>query len=61
MAVPKKRTSKTKKNIRKSVWRKMTVKEAFKAFSIGQSLFNQTNSSESNPTKNAFSKSKGSE
>ena len=38
MAVPKKRTSKTKKNIRKSVWKKKTNQNALKALSIAKSM-----------------------
>nr|YP_009973998.1 ribosomal protein L32 [Eupodium kaulfussii]YP_009974088.1 ribosomal protein L32 [Marattia cicutifolia]QNH93883.1 ribosomal protein L32 [Eupodium kaulfussii]QNH93973.1 ribosomal protein L32 [Marattia cicutifolia] len=38
MAVPKKRTSKSKKRIRKSVWREKTKKIALKAFSLAQSI-----------------------
>nr|YP_010265903.1 ribosomal protein L32 [Botrychium ternatum]UHY94472.1 ribosomal protein L32 [Botrychium ternatum] len=38
MAVPKKRTSKSKKKIRRSVWRKKTDGIASKAFSLAQSI-----------------------
>nr|YP_009974267.1 ribosomal protein L32 [Ptisana novoguineensis]QNH94152.1 ribosomal protein L32 [Ptisana novoguineensis] len=38
MAVPKKRTSKSKKRIHKSVWREKTKKIALKAFSLAQSI-----------------------
>ena len=38
MAVPKKRTSKTKKNIRKSVWKNQINQQALKALSIGKPL-----------------------
>nr|YP_009974177.1 ribosomal protein L32 [Marattia laxa]QNH94062.1 ribosomal protein L32 [Marattia laxa] len=38
MAVPKKRTSKSKKRIRKSVWKEKTKKMALKAFSLAQSI-----------------------
>nr|YP_009973908.1 ribosomal protein L32 [Danaea sellowiana]QNH93793.1 ribosomal protein L32 [Danaea sellowiana] len=38
MAVPKKRTSKSKKRIRKNVWREKTKKIALKAFSLAQSI-----------------------
>jgi large subunit ribosomal protein L32 len=41
MAVPKKRTSKTKKNQRKSVWKKKINAQAKKAISIGKSLLNK--------------------
>lgn len=47
MAVPKKRTSKTKKNIRKSVWKNKTNKQALKAISLGKSAVNKTFSNES--------------
>jgi ribosomal protein L32 len=36
MAVPKKRTSKSKKNIRKSVWKNKAKKQAIKALSIAK-------------------------
>jgi hypothetical protein len=36
MAVPKKRTSKSKKNTRKSVWKNQAKKEAIKALSIAK-------------------------
>lgn len=42
MAVPKKRTSKTKKNIRKSVWKKKTDSNSLKALSLGRSLLTRT-------------------
>lgn len=32
MAVPKKRTSKSKKNLRKTVWKKKTLKAATRAY-----------------------------
>ena len=38
MAVPKKRTSISKKNIRKNVWKKKGYWTAFKAFSLAKSL-----------------------
>nr|YP_009057894.1 ribosomal protein L32 [Nephroselmis astigmatica]AID67719.1 ribosomal protein L32 [Nephroselmis astigmatica] len=38
MAVPKKRTSKMKKNIRKSTWKRQANQEALKAFSLAKSL-----------------------
>nr|AWL21513.1 ribosomal protein L32 [Pilularia americana] len=38
MAVPKKRTSGSKKKIRNRVWRNKTVKVAKKAFSLAQSI-----------------------
>lgn len=38
MAVPKKRTSKTKKRIRKSVWKLKAAKTALKAFSLAKSI-----------------------
>nr|AMP43321.1 ribosomal protein L32 [Tetraselmis sp. CCMP 881]AMP43358.1 ribosomal protein L32 [Tetraselmis sp. CCMP 881] len=40
MAVPKKRTSKTKKNIRKTVWKQKTKQSALKALSLAKSTFN---------------------
>nr|YP_009367573.1 ribosomal protein L32 [Pseudocharacium americanum]YP_009367662.1 ribosomal protein L32 [Ignatius tetrasporus]ARK14599.1 ribosomal protein L32 [Pseudocharacium americanum]ARK14688.1 ribosomal protein L32 [Ignatius tetrasporus] len=36
MAVPKKRTSKSKKNIRKTIWKNKAKKEATKALSIAK-------------------------
>lgn len=55
MAVPKKRTSKTKKNIRKSVWKNKINQQAVKALSVGKSLlkktFSETDSSEKGFTK----------
>nr|YP_010481178.1 ribosomal protein L32 [Maclura cochinchinensis]UVN17036.1 ribosomal protein L32 [Maclura cochinchinensis] len=38
MAVPKKRTSISKKRIRKNIWKKKGYWEALKAFSLGKSL-----------------------
>nr|YP_008474612.1 ribosomal protein L32 [Marsilea crenata]AGI51523.1 ribosomal protein L32 [Marsilea crenata] len=38
MAVPKKRTSGSKKRIRNRVWRNKTAKVALKAFSLAQSI-----------------------
>jgi large subunit ribosomal protein L32 len=38
MAVPKKRTSKSKKNARKANWKRKAVKEAEKSFSLAKSL-----------------------
>ena len=35
MAVPKKRTSKSKKNKRKTVWKNKAIKQAFNAISVG--------------------------
>lgn len=46
MAVPKKRTSKMKKNIRKSVWKNKTNQQALKALSLGKSLLKKTFSEE---------------
>ena len=48
MAVPKKRTSKTKKNIRKSVWKKKTTAQALKAVSVGKSNLKKAFLEESN-------------
>nr|YP_009894588.1 ribosomal protein L32 [Crateva tapia]QKK41048.1 ribosomal protein L32 [Crateva tapia] len=39
MAVPKKRTSISKKNIRKNIWKKKGYWAALKAFSLGKSLY----------------------
>nr|BDY09183.1 ribosomal protein L32 [Lysimachia fukienensis]BDY10891.1 ribosomal protein L32 [Lysimachia chekiangensis] len=38
MAVPKKRTSISKKRIRKNIWKKQGYWTALKAFSLGKSL-----------------------
>ena len=38
MAVPKKRTSKSKKNTRKSVWKNKAVKQGQKALSLAKSI-----------------------
>jgi large subunit ribosomal protein L32 len=38
MAVPKKRTSKSKKNSRKAVWKRKADKEAQKALSLAKSV-----------------------
>nr|YP_009696037.1 ribosomal protein L32 [Loasa nana]QEJ82781.1 ribosomal protein L32 [Loasa nana]QEJ86852.1 ribosomal protein L32 [Nasa triphylla] len=38
MAVPKKRTSISKKRIRKNIWKKKGYLAALKAFSLGKSL-----------------------
>nr|AJB98526.1 ribosomal protein L32 [Helminthostachys zeylanica] len=38
MAVPKKRTSRSKKKIRRNVWKKKTDGVASKAFSLAQSI-----------------------
>lgn len=41
MAVPKKRTSKAKKNIRKARWKKKALQEGKKAFSLAFSAFSK--------------------
>nr|YP_009145392.1 ribosomal protein L32 [Cryptoglena skujai]AKL39017.1 ribosomal protein L32 [Cryptoglena skujai] len=38
MAVPKKKTSKSKKNIRKNNWKKKASKKALVAFSLGKNF-----------------------
>lgn len=38
MAVPKKRTSKAKKNSRKATWKNKAIKEAQKALSLAKSV-----------------------
>ena len=45
MAVPKKRTSKAKKNARKSVWKLEALKESQKALSLAKSILKGTGSS----------------
>jgi len=49
MAVPKKRTSKSKKNSRKSVWKKKAVKTTNKALSLAKSII-QAGRQDSKPT-----------
>nr|AKF35971.1 ribosomal protein L32 [Catunaregam spinosa] len=39
MAVPKKRTSTSKKRIRKNIWKRKGYWTALKAFALGKSLF----------------------
>lgn len=38
MAVPKKRTSKSKKKIRETIWKEKAIKARIKAFSLAQSI-----------------------
>lgn len=38
MAVPKKRTSKSKKNLRKTVWKKKALQQAVQAFCIAKRI-----------------------
>nr|BDZ75807.1 ribosomal protein L32 [Fissidens protonematicola] len=38
MAVPKKRTSKSKKKIRENIWKKKAAQAKIKAFSLAQSI-----------------------
>ena len=45
MAVPKKRTSKSKRNSRKANWKKKGKHEAQKSFSLAKSLINGKNTS----------------
>ena len=45
MAVPKKRTSKSKKNSRKANWKRKANKTANKAFSLANSVLRSQNSS----------------
>lgn len=52
MAVPKKRTSKTKKNLRKSVWKKEINAQAMKSLSLGKSLVQKTFKKAKNELKN---------
>lgn len=40
MAVPKKKMSKSKRDSRKSTWKKKVIKNVLKAISIGKSLLN---------------------
>lgn len=43
MAVPKKRTSKSKKNLRKTVWKKKAFKSAIQSYFIANSIFKKEN------------------
>nr|YP_009529660.1 ribosomal protein L32 [Chaetachme aristata]AXX76940.1 ribosomal protein L32 [Chaetachme aristata]QWK47307.1 ribosomal protein L32 [Chaetachme aristata]QWK47392.1 ribosomal protein L32 [Chaetachme aristata] len=45
MAVPKKRTSISKKRIRKNIWKKKGCWAALKAFSLGKSLSTRSSKS----------------
>ena len=45
MAVPKKRISKSKKNIRKTNWKKKGLKQTQKSFSLAKSVLNKLISS----------------
>ena len=49
MAVPKKRTSKSKKNSRKSVWKKKAVKTTAQALSLAKSII-KVGKQDSKPT-----------
>ena len=44
MAVPKKRTSKSKKSARKSIWKNKIIKEADKALSLVKSVLKSQDS-----------------
>lgn len=44
MAVPKKKMSKSRRNIRKSAWKKKIGKQVLMAFSLGKSLVNSKQS-----------------
>lgn len=48
MAVPKKRTSKAKKNIRKANWKKKASQQAKKALSLAFSALNKKQTNENN-------------
>nr|AOC61442.1 ribosomal protein L32 [Rhexinema sarcinoideum] len=52
MAVPKKRTSKSKKNLRKTVWKKKAFKSAIQSYFIANSIFKKENFKEKNPAVN---------
>lgn len=41
MAVPKKRTSKTKKNIRKSAWKRKILNKVNKAFTLAKMIYKE--------------------
>ena len=45
MAVPKKRTSKSRKNARKAVWKRKANKQAEKAFSLAKSVLSTVQTS----------------
>lgn len=44
MAVPKKRTSKSKKNLRKTIWKKKALKHATQAYSLANSALKKVRS-----------------
>nr|AYQ94964.1 ribosomal protein L32 [Oedogonium angustistomum] len=46
MAVPKKRTSKTKKNIRKNVWKRKILNKVNKAFTISKMIYQEKKKNE---------------
>ena len=50
MAVPKKKTSKTKRNQRKANWKRKAAKEAAKALSLGKSVLTGRSNSFVYPT-----------
>lgn len=52
MAVPKKRTSKSKKNLRKTVWKKKAFKSAIQSYFIANSIFKKENLKEKNTAVN---------
>nr|QUO99139.1 ribosomal protein L32 [Oedogonium capilliforme] len=41
MAVPKKRTSKTKKNIRKNAWKRKILNKVNKAFTLAKMIYKE--------------------
>lgn len=45
MAVPKKRTSKSKRNSRKAIWKNKVLKEAQKALSLAKSILKEQSTS----------------
>lgn len=44
MAVPKKRTSKSKKNLRKTVWKQKALKSSIQAYFLADSVFKKKSS-----------------
>jgi len=50
MAVPKKKTSKSKRNMRRATWKRKAAKEAQKALSLGKSVLTGRSNSFYYPT-----------
>ena len=59
MGVPKKRTSISKKRIRKNIWKRKGYWAALKAFSLGKSISTENSKSFCMPQKNSTANAKG--